>query len=179
MSLIILKRTTLEVQDEEQLVVTNCGADRIRRSGKCANRSHIAISGVDVALIEVSRTGPETVTVKWEYRNETKAPVPLATNSRSWSDPYRLSWDTYLTDEATNAKFPVLKDSDGHPIAAVHGKTFDKIVLGTVKPLKTWAKYNVPANERQEGDDGYYRRGTVRTGCDRRASSGLKVGRER
>ena len=104
------------------------------------------ISGVDVALIEVSRTGPETVTVKWEYRNKTKAPIPLATHSSGWSDPYRLSWDTYLTDEATNAKFPVLKDSDGHPIAAVHGKTFDKIVLGTVKPLKTWAKYNVPAN---------------------------------
>ena len=104
------------------------------------------ISGVDVALIEVSRTGPETVTVKWEYRNKTKAPIPLATHSSGWSDPYRLSWDTYLTDEATNAKFPVLKDSDGHPIAAVHGKTFDKIVLGTVKPLKTWAKHNVPAN---------------------------------
>ncbi len=104
------------------------------------------ISGVDVALIEVSRTGPETVTVKWEYRNKTKAPIPLATHSSGWSDPYRLSWDTSLTDEATNAKFPVLKDSDGHPIAAVHGKTFDKIALGTVKPLKTWAKYNVPAN---------------------------------
>ena len=104
------------------------------------------ISGVDVALLEVSRTGPETVTVKWEYRNKTKAPIPLATHSSGWSDPYRLSWDTYLTDEATNAKFPLLKDSDGHPIAAVHGKTFDKIVLGTVKPLKTWAKYNVPAN---------------------------------
>ena len=104
------------------------------------------ISGVDVALIEVSRTGPETVTVKWEYRNKTKAPIPLATHSSGWSDPYRLSWDTYLRDETTNAKFPLLKDSDGHPIAAVHGKTFDKIVLGTVKPLKTWAKYNVPAN---------------------------------
>ena len=104
------------------------------------------LSGVDVALIEVSRTGPETVTVKWEYRNKTKAPIPLATHSSGWSDPYRLSWDTYLTDEATNAKFPVLKDADGHPIAAVHGKTFDKIVLGTAKPLKTWAKYKVPAN---------------------------------
>jgi len=104
------------------------------------------ISGVDVALLEVSRTGPETVTVKWEYRNKTKAPIPLATQSSGWSDPYRLSWDTYLTDETTNAKFPVLKDSDGHPIAAVHGKPVDKIVLGTVKPLKTWAKYNVPTN---------------------------------
>ena len=104
------------------------------------------ISGVDVALLEVSRTGPETVTVKWEYRNKTKAPIPLATHSSGWSDPYRLSWDTYLRDETTSAKFPLLKDSDGHPIAAVHGKTFDKIVLGTAKPLKTWAKYNVPAN---------------------------------
>jgi hypothetical protein len=104
------------------------------------------LSGVDVALMDVSRTGAETVTVKWEYRNKTKAPIPLADKSKGWSDPYRLSWDTYLTDEATNAKFPVIKDSDGHPIAAVQGKVFDKIVLGTAKPLKTWAKYNVPAN---------------------------------
>jgi hypothetical protein len=104
------------------------------------------LSGVDVALIEVSRTGPETVTVKWEYRNKTKAPIPLADKSRGWSDPYRLSWDTYLTDDETNAKFPMLRDSSGTPIAAVHGKTFDKIVLGIVKPLRTWAKYNVPAN---------------------------------
>jgi hypothetical protein len=103
------------------------------------------ISGVDVALLEVSRTGAETVTVKWEYRNKTKAPIAIATKSSGWSDPYRLSYDTYLTDEETNTKFPVLKDSDGHPIAAVHGKTVDNIVLGTVKPLKTWAKYNVPA----------------------------------
>lgn len=104
------------------------------------------ISGVDVALLDVSRTGAETVTVKWEYRNKTKAPIPLADKSNGWSDPYRLSWSTYLTDEETNAKFPVLKDSGGAPIAAVQGKVFDKIVLGTVKPLKNWAKYHVPAN---------------------------------
>jgi hypothetical protein len=104
------------------------------------------IGGIDVALLEVSRTGAETVTVKWEYRNKTKALIPIATHSSGWSDPYRLSYDTYLTDEETNAKFPVLKDSGGHPIAAVHGKPVDNIVVGTVKPLKTWAKYSVPAN---------------------------------
>ena len=104
------------------------------------------ISGIDVALMEVSRTGTETVTVKWEYRNKTKAPVPIATNSRGSSDVYRLSWNTYLSDEETNAKFPVLRDSSGNPIAAIHGRPVDNITVGTAKPLKTWAKYHVPVN---------------------------------
>jgi hypothetical protein len=104
------------------------------------------VSGIDVALMDVSRTATENVTVKWEYRNKTKAPVPIATNSRGSSDVYRLSWDTYLLDEETNAKFLVLRDSSGNPVAAIHGKPVDNITVGPVKPLKTWAKYHVPAN---------------------------------
>lgn len=54
------------------------------------------LEGVDLALMEVMRTAPGVVTVKWEYRNKTKEPQKLATVSHGWSDPYRLCWDSYL-----------------------------------------------------------------------------------
>jgi hypothetical protein len=103
------------------------------------------VEGVDVALMEVTRTAPEVVTVKWEYRNKTTAPVELAANSKGWSDPYRLSWDTYLL-LPDGTKIPVMRDSDRKPIAAMHGALNQlKITVGPEKTLKTWAKYSLPA----------------------------------
>jgi hypothetical protein len=102
------------------------------------------VNGVDVALMEVNRTSSDTVTVKWEYRNKTKAFQKLTKRSTGWADPYRLAYDTYLADEEGKMKFPVLRDSEGVPIAAVHGKPVDDIAVAPQKPLKTWAKYRVP-----------------------------------
>jgi hypothetical protein len=104
------------------------------------------VDGVDVALMEVNRTSSDTVTVKWEYRNKTKAFQKLTKRSTGWADPYRLAYDTYLADEEGKMKFPVLRDSGGVPIAAVHGKPVDDISVSPQKPLKTWAKYHVPAD---------------------------------
>ena len=104
------------------------------------------VEGVDVALMEVTRTAPDTVTVKWEYRNKTAQPAELADDSKGWSDPYRLSWDTYLLLSDGKTKTPVMKDSDGKPIAAVQGSPNQlKITVAPKKTLKTWAKYSVPA----------------------------------
>jgi hypothetical protein len=104
------------------------------------------ISGVNLALMDVRRTSTDTVTVRWEYRNQTTQAQVLANKSHGWSDPYRLSWGTYLADEEGKKKFPLLKDSDGRPIAAVHGEPVHDIVVGPRKTLKTWAKYPVPAD---------------------------------
>ena len=101
------------------------------------------IDGVSIALMEVSRSN-DIVTVKWEYRNKTKAQQVLASVSRGWSDPYRLSWDSYLADEKGHTKFPLLRDSGGYPVAAKHGQPVQEIVVGPEKTLKTWAKYSVP-----------------------------------
>ena len=40
----------------------------------------------------------------------------------------------------------MLRDTEGVPIAAVHGKPVDDIAVAPQKPLKTWAKYRVPAD---------------------------------
>ena len=104
------------------------------------------VDGVDVALMDVRRTSSDTVTVKWEYRNKTKVSQALATKSTGWGDPYRLSWSTYLADEEGKVKFPLLRDSEGRPIAAVHGTPVHDITVGPQKTLRAWAKYLVPAD---------------------------------
>ena len=105
------------------------------------------VEGVEVALMEVTRTAPETVTVKWEYRNKNTKPAELAADSKGWSDPYRLSWDTYLLLPDGTTKIPVMRDNDHKPIAAIHGGVNQlKITVAPQKALKTWAKYSVPAD---------------------------------
>ena len=104
------------------------------------------VDGVDVALMDVRRVTSDTVTVKWEYRNKTKVSQALATKSTGWGDPYRLSWSTYLADEEGKVKFPLLRDSEGRPIAAVHGTPVHDITVGPLKTLRTWAKYQVSAD---------------------------------
>jgi len=106
-----------------------------------------SVEGVDVALMEVTRTAPEVVTVKWEYRNKTAAPQKLAGDSKGWSDPYRLSWDTYLLGADGKTQIKIMKDSDGHPVAARNGTPNQlAITVPAKKTLKTWAKYSVPAD---------------------------------
>lgn len=103
--------------------------------------------GVDVALMEVTRTAPGVVTVKWEYRNKTAKPQQLAGDSKGWSDPYRLSWNTYLLAEDGKTKLPLMKDAEKKPIAAMHGKLNQlTITVPAKQTLKTWAKYSVPAD---------------------------------
>ena len=105
-----------------------------------------SVEGVDVALMEVTRTAPEVVTVKWEYRNKTASPQKLAGDSKGWSDPYRLSWNTYLLGADGKTQIKVMKDSGGKPVAALHGAPNQlAITLPAKKTLKTWAKYSVPA----------------------------------
>jgi hypothetical protein len=101
--------------------------------------------GVDVALMEVARTGPDVVIVKWEYRNKTASPQKLASGSKGWSDPYRLSINTYLLDEGTRTKFPVSRDDKRVPVAAGRGAPNQlTLTVPANKTLKTWAKYIVP-----------------------------------
>jgi hypothetical protein len=106
--------------------------------------------GVDVALMEVTRTAPDVVIVKWEYRNKTDKPQQLASGSKGWSDPYRLSINTYLLDEDTRTKFPVSRDDKRVPVAAGIGAPNQRtITVPGSKTVKTWAKYLVPATTKK------------------------------
>ncbi|HKV93270.1 MAG TPA: hypothetical protein VJW20_12045 [Candidatus Angelobacter sp.] len=108
------------------------------------------VEGVDVALMDVTRTAPDVVIVKWEYRNKTAQPQQLATGSKGWSDPYRLSINTYLLAEDTKIKIPVSRDDKRVPVAAQHGAPNQlTITVPASKTLKTWAKYIVPTTAKK------------------------------
>lgn len=108
-----------------------------------------SVEGVEVALMEVMRTAPEVVTVKWEYRNKTAKPQELARDSKGWSDPYRLSINTYLLGSDGKTKMPVMRDEKRVPVASAIGRPNQlTIAVPAGKSVKTWAKYSVPAAEK-------------------------------
>ena len=100
--------------------------------------------GVDVALLEVKRTSGDTVTVTWEYRNKTSELKRLTDERTGWMDPYRLTVDAYLADSAGRVKYPVIRDSERHPIAARSGAPNQYIAVKPKQTLATWAKFQAP-----------------------------------
>jgi len=103
--------------------------------------------GVDVALWEVKRTGPEVITVKWSYTNKTGQRKQLTAESTGWPDPYRLVFEGYLMDDESRTKYPVLTDEKKNPVAPKHGGENEFVYLGPHQTLKTWAKFAAPPAE--------------------------------
>jgi hypothetical protein len=104
------------------------------------------VAGVEVALLEVKRTSGDTLTIKWQYRNKTQEEKKLTKSAFSWSDPFLLSYDAYLIDPVNKKKYLLLKDAEGTPIAARHGRNQD-ITVGGGQNLSTWAKFPTPPSD--------------------------------
>jgi hypothetical protein len=102
------------------------------------------VSGVDVMLLGVQRTGDNTVTVRWNYVNKTAERKKLTAERTGWIDPYRLSVGAYLLDGKHMVKYPVLRDSKNVPIAATHGGVNQWIYIQPHQTLSTWAKFGAP-----------------------------------
>ena len=95
--------------------------------------------GVDVALWEVKRTGPDVITVKWSYTNKTGQRKQLTAESTGWPDPYRLVFEGYLMDDESRTKYPVMTDEKKNPVAPKHGGVNEFVYLAPHQTLKTWA----------------------------------------
>ena len=103
------------------------------------------VDGVRVALLSVQRVADGTVTVKWQYRNDTDEPKHLGESFTGMgsSEAYSLAYYAYLTDARDMMKYPVLKDTRGVPVAAKHAGR-KVVVLAPHKTLDTWAKFMAP-----------------------------------
>jgi len=99
------------------------------------------VSGIEVVLLDVKRTSGDTITVRWEYHNTTQAPAHLINSTGSWTDPYKLAFESYLIDNVNRKKLLVLKDAGGDLICGTHPGGLDLQPGGT---LRTWAKYPAP-----------------------------------
>lgn len=108
-----------------------------------ASADHEA-GGVKVELLAVQRNSPTVVTARWRYRNETNQPKQLTNQRTGWMDPYRLSSESYLLDEAKRTKFEVSRDTDRRPVASRNGQPNQYIVIHPKQTIEVWAKYIVP-----------------------------------
>jgi len=100
--------------------------------------------GVKVELLEVKRDSSTVVTARWRYRNETSQPKQLTSQRTGWVDPYRLSLESYLLDEAKRLKFEVSRDTDNRPVASRNGQPNQYIAIRPKQTIEVWAKYVVP-----------------------------------
>lgn len=108
-----------------------------------ASADHEA-GGVKVELLEVKRDSPTVVTARWRYRNQTNETKQLTSQRTGWADPYRLSLESYLLDEAKRVKYEVSRDTDNRPVASRNGQPNQYIAIRPKQTIEVWAKYVVP-----------------------------------
>ena len=100
-------------------------------------------TGVEVTLVEAKRTGGDSVTVKWRYRNTTPNDVKLSKGGTSWLDAYQLTSDAFLIDTANKKKYLVITDAEKYPLASKHGD-WQGVTLAPGQALSAWAKFPAP-----------------------------------
>ena len=104
------------------------------------------VAGVDASILDVKRTGADTLTVRWQYRNKTAEQKELMKSLtyivNTWA--YGLAAETYLVDPVNKKKYLVVKDAEGFPLAAKLDSTSTNLVLPANQTLTTWAKFPAP-----------------------------------
>ncbi len=115
-----------------------------RQADKILAFANHEAGGVKVELLEVKRDSPTVVTTRWRYGNETSEPKQLTNLRTGWMDPYRLSSESYLLDEAKWIKYEVSRDTDRRPVASRNGQPNQYIAIRPKQTIEVWAKYIVP-----------------------------------
>lgn len=100
-------------------------------------------TGVEVTLVEAKRTGGDSLTVKWRYRNTTPKDVKISKGGTSWLDTYQLTADAFLIDAANKKKYLVITDAENYPLASKHGD-WQGVTLAPGQTLSAWAKFPAP-----------------------------------
>lgn len=100
-------------------------------------------TGAEVTLVECKRTGGDSVTVKWRYRNATASPIKVASGGSGWRDTYQLTADTFFIDPVNKKKYLVITDDQRYPLASKHGD-WQGVTLAPGQVLSAWAKLPAP-----------------------------------
>jgi pyruvate/2-oxoglutarate dehydrogenase complex dihydrolipoamide acyltransferase (E2) component len=100
-------------------------------------------TGAEVTLVEAKRTGGDSVTVKWRYRNATASDVKVAKGGTSWISPYELTAEAFLVDPVNKKKYLVITDAEKLPLASKHGD-WQGVTLKPGQTLSAWAKFPAP-----------------------------------
>lgn len=106
-------------------------------------------AGIEVTIVELKRTGGDSVTLKWRYRNTSQAPQQLSKGGSSWYDVYRLSADSFLVDPVNKKKYLVITDDKQIPLASKHGD-WQGVTLDAGQSINAWAKFPAPPADVQK-----------------------------
>jgi hypothetical protein len=100
-------------------------------------------SGAQVTLLEVKRTGGDSVTLKWRYQNTGTAPLKVSKGGSAWLDAYQLTAETFMVDPVNKKKYMVITDEKKYPLASKHGD-WQGVTLQPGQNLTAWAKLPAP-----------------------------------
>ena len=95
-----------------------------------------AKSGIEIALMEVKRTGGDTVTVRWQYRNTGTSGQNV---DELWSG-YVIANGAYLIDSGNKKKYLVIRDAENTPVASNHSDRH----IPAGKSTSSWARVPAP-----------------------------------
>ncbi len=101
--------------------------------------SAYTLDGVSIELLNISRTGADAITVRWQYRTRVVEGIHLDTSD----DPLDLMRDAYLYDRVHKKKYMVIKDNTGQPVTNIHSDNTSLIITPDA-PLVVSAKFPAP-----------------------------------
>ena len=101
--------------------------------------SAYAIDGVSIELLNISRTGADAITVRWQYRTRVIEGIRLDAGD----DPLDLARDAYLYDRVHKKKYMVIKDNTGQPVTNIHSDD-RSLTISPDAPLVVSAKFPAP-----------------------------------
>ena len=101
--------------------------------------SAYTIDGVSIELLNISRTGADAITIRWQYRTRVIEGIHLDAGD----DPLDLARDAYLYDRIHKKKYMVIKDNTGQPVTNIHSDD-TSLTITPDAPLVVSAKFPAP-----------------------------------
>ncbi|HIA50207.1 MAG TPA: hypothetical protein EYN90_06455, partial [Acidobacteria bacterium] len=101
--------------------------------------SAYTIDGVSIELLNISRTGADAITIRWQYRTRVIEGIHLDAGD----DPLDLARDAYLYDRVHKKKYMVIKDNTGQPVTNIHSDN-TSLTITPDAPLVVSAKFPAP-----------------------------------
>jgi len=101
--------------------------------------SAYTIDGVSIELLNISRTGADAITIRWQYRTRVIEGIHLDAGD----DPLDLARDAYLYDRIHKKKYMVIEDNAGQPVTNIHSDD-TSLTISPGAPLVVSAKFPAP-----------------------------------
>jgi hypothetical protein len=105
-------------------------------------RRHTA-DALETTLVEVRRSGPDTLIVRWRYHNRSSQRRAIIKGARGWQEAFDAS---FLVHPMSGTKLLVLRDGQDRVVGGVEMGPVS-LELGPGQSVALWAKFPAPPPE--------------------------------